>query len=214
MRPFPNELGVQYTEHMGKVNENPEKGGATTRLKPLGGRLRSLRTARHLTLEQLSGMASVSKAMLSQIEQDKVNPTVAVMLKIATALELSISDLVDSPHRSNIVRIIPASDDRYTFRTDHNCTIRTLSPLNMEKNIEFYRMTLEQGAALDSEPHFPGTEEFVYVNKGRARVVTGEQQADLTRGDSIHYRADVPHAIRNVGRGRVEAYMIVHYRRG
>ena len=197
---------------MGKVNENPKKRAA--RLKPLGGRLRALRTARRLTLEQLSSMAGVSKAMLSQIEQDKVNPTVAVMLKIAGALELSISDLVDAPNRSNIIRIIPSSDKRYTFLAEPDCTIRTLSPMNMEKNIEFYRVTLEQGAELASESHFPGTEEFLYVNRGRVRVATGEQEGEIGRGDSIHYRADVPHRIANIGRGRTEAYMIVHYRRG
>ncbi len=197
---------------MGKVNENitPDAGG---RHSPFGGRLRALRTARRLTLEQLSGMAGVSKAMLSQIEQDKVNPTVAVMLKIAAALETGISDLVGAQTRSNIVRIIPASDDRYTFRADPHCSIRTLSPMNMEKNIEFYRVTLEQGAKLDSESHFPGTEEILFVNKGRVTVASGDQEAEIRKGDSIHYRADVPHVIANTGKGRVEAYMIVHYRK-
>ena len=198
---------------MDKAEGNASSGRKRSRTKPLGGRLRALRTARRLTLEQLSAMAGVSKAMLSQIEQDKVNPTVAVMLKIATALELSISDLVDAPNRSNIIRIIPSSDERYTFPTGPDCTIRTLSPLNMEKNIEFYRLTLEHGASLESEPHYPGTEEFLFVSKGRLRVQTGAQHAEVGRGDSIHYRADVPHCIANIGRGRVEAYMIAHYRR-
>lgn len=194
---------------MDKVNENPE----AARRGPFGGRLRAVRTARHLTLEQLSGMAGVSKAMLSQIEQDKVNPTVAVMLKIAEALELSIGDLVDTPNRGNIVRIIPASDGRYTFRADPNCTIRTLSPMNMEKNIEFYRVTLNQHAELAAEAHFPGTEEFLYIDKGRVTVASGGESAEIGKGDSIHYRADVSHVIANTGRGKVEAYMIVHYRK-
>ena len=197
---------------MAKVNENPAGGPGRGHHSPFGGRLRALRTARRLTLDELSHMAGVSKAMLSQIEQDKVNPTVAVMLKIATALEVSIGDFVDAPARSNIVRIIPASDERYTFLAEPKCTIRTLSPMNMEKNIEFYRVTLEQGAELSSEPHFPGTEEFLYIDKGRVTVATGEQKAEIRKGDSIHYRADVPHTITNIGRGRVEAYMIVHYR--
>ena len=197
---------------MGKDPSKPDERRRPAKIKPFGGRLRALRTSRSLTLEQLSAAAGVSKAMLSQIEQDKVNPTVAVMLKIATALDLSISDLVDAPHRSNIMRIVPASDDRYTFRADPACTIRTLSPLNMEKNIEFYRITLEHGAAMASESHFPGTEEFLFVSKGRLRVITGEEQAEIGRGDSVHYRADVPHSIENIGRGRVEAYMIAHYR--
>jgi len=197
---------------MGKVNKNLARGPRRPNHNRFGGRLRALRTARRLTLEQLSGMAGVSKAMLSQIEQDKVNPTVAVMLKIATALQLRISDLVDAQTRSNIVRVIPASDERYTFLADPKCTIRTLSPLDLEKDIEFYRITLEQGARLASEAHFPGTEEFLYLNKGRVRVASGEQEAELGKGDSIRYRADVPHAIANIGRGRVEAYMIARYR--
>ncbi|MFW6163047.1 MAG: helix-turn-helix domain-containing protein [Planctomycetota bacterium] len=197
---------------MGKDGGKSSGERAADQPQPFGGRLRTLRTSRNLTLEQLSTMAGVSKAMLSQIEQNKVNPTVAVMLKIATALELSIGDLVDAPERSNIIRIIPASDDRYTFRADPSCSIRTLSPLNLEKNIEFYRVSLEHRAELDSEPHFPGTEEFLFLNKGRLRVTTGGQATDLGRGDAIHYRADVPHSIANVGRGRAEAYMIVHYR--
>jgi len=198
---------------MGKVNENRRKAPRRAHPSPFGGRLRAARTARHLTLGQLSELAGVSKAMLSQIEQDKVNPTVAVMLKIAGALQVRIDELIDSPSRSNIVRIIPSSDERYTFLADPKCTIRTLSPLNLEKNIEFYKVTLEQGAELASEPHFPGTEEFLYVDRGKVRVTTGPQEAEVGRGDSIHYRADVAHRITNVGKSRVEAYMIARYRR-
>lgn len=197
---------------MGKVNKNPKKRPARHHPSPFGGRLRAARAARRLTLEQLSQLAGVSKAMLSQIEQDKVNPTVAVMLKIAAALQVSMDELIDIPTRSNVIRIIPASEERYTFLAEPDCTIRTLSPLNLEKNIEFYRVTLERGAELASEPHFPGTEEFLYVNRGRVRVATGQQETGLGRGDAIHYRADVPHCIANTGRTRVEAYMIVHYR--
>jgi len=197
---------------MGKVNKNRKNRPGAHQPSPFGGRLRAARLARHLTLEQLSDLAGVSKAMLSQIEQNKVNPTVAVMLKIAAALQVSMDELIDVPTRSNIIRIIPASEERYTYLAEPDCTIRTLSPLNLEKNIEFYRITLGRGAELSSEPHFPGTEEFLYVNRGRVRVSTGQQEAELGRGDAIHYRADVPHAIANIGRTAVEAYMIVHYR--
>lgn len=177
-----------------------------------GARLRAMRNARDLTLEQLSRMAGVSKAMLSQIEQGKVNPTVAVMLRIAGALQSEIGDLVGAGARQAIFRIIRATDGQYTFRADSDCAIRTLSPLDLEKNIEFYRVTLGAGAELASEAHFPGTEEFVHVTKGRLTVECGDQSADVGKGDSIHYRADVPHVLRNAGKGRTEMYMIVRYR--
>ena len=197
---------------MVKVNKHSEKKSSSRNVARHGGRLKALRSARGLTLEQLSRMAGVSKAMLSQIEQDKVNPTVAVMLKIAAALQLNISDLIDSPAAENIFRIIPASDERYTFRSDPLCTIRTLSPLSLEKSIEFYHLKLEAGGELRSEPHFPGTEEFLHLTRGRLEITSGDQTAEIKKGDLIHYRVDIPHRLRNTGKGPAEAYMIVRYR--
>lgn len=178
----------------------------------LGSQLRSQRAARSLTLDELSQLAGVSKAMLSQIEQNKVNPTVAIMLKIADALNVGIGELIDVSAQRNILRVIPADDKHYTFRGDNLCTIRTLSPLSLEKSIEFYRVILEVGGELRSEPHFTGTEEFLYLAKGRLSVTSGQETIKTAKGDSIHYRADVPHCLQNIGKSRVEAYLIVRYR--
>ncbi len=197
---------------MRKENKNPKKPPAPARPAHIGQRLRKLRSARRLTLEQLSRMAGVSPAMLSQIEQQKVNPTVAVMLKIADALQLAVAELIDAPAQRNIFRVISAADKHYTFRSDPLCTIRTLSPLSLEKSIEFYRLTLAPRGELASEPHFPGTEEFLHVARGRLAVASGGQTMELGKGDSIHYRGDVPHALRNVGKGQTEVYLIVRYR--
>ncbi len=174
---------------MAKQSKKRKKSRPRPARLHLGERLRKLRAARGLTLQQLSGLAGVSKAMLSQIEQEKVNPTVAVIL-----------------------RVIPAADVHYTFRSDPLCSIRTLSPLTLEKDIEFYRLTLASGGELASEPHFPGAEEFLHLTRGRLAVTSGRQTVQLACGDSIHYRGDVPHALRNTGRGQAEAYLIVRYR--
>jgi transcriptional regulator with XRE-family HTH domain len=177
----------------------------------LGSQLRTYRSARGLTLEQLSQAAGVSIAMLSQIEQGKINPTVAIMLKISDALDVGVAELIDDSAPRNILRLIPANDEHYTFRKDNLCEIRTLSPLNLEKNIEFYRLLLEVKGELNSESHFLGTEEFLYAAKGRFAVTSGGESASLSRGDSIHYRADIPHSIQNVGKGQAEAFLIVRY---
>ena len=177
-----------------------------------GRNLKSLRTAQKLTLDQLSGLPGFSKAMLSQIEQDKVNPTVAVMLRIATALQVTIGDLLDIPEPHCIIKVIREDDDSYTFRSDKTCYFRTLSPLSLEKNIEFYHLKLEPGGELTSEPHFPGTEEILYLSRGCLRLTSGDQEAHLHKGDSIHYRADVPHALKNTGRGTCELFIVVRYR--
>ena len=154
----------------------------------------------------------MSKAMLSQIEQNKVNPTVAVMLKIAGAMGVLLTDLVDAGGAPSVMKIIPNADESYTFRSDAACNIRTLSPLNLEKAIEFYRISFEAGGQLLSEAHYPGTEEILHLSKGKLELVVGGETTLLAKGDSVHYRADLPHCLRNAGRGHAEAYMIVRYR--
>jgi len=182
---------------------------ATTKLAK---KLKAQRTAKRLSLEQLAKTSGVSKAMLSQIEQNKVNPTVAVMLKITDALQVNLSEIVENTKRSHILRVIPAEDQHYTYRADKFCTIRTTSPISLEKNIEIYRVTLEAQGELVSEPHYPGTEEFLHLNQGKLSVISGDETINLAKGDSIHYRADVNHVLKNIGKGRVEAYLVVWYK--
>ncbi|MCF7853555.1 MAG: XRE family transcriptional regulator [Candidatus Pacebacteria bacterium] len=193
------------------IQYNKRQRKSTTAAGSLGARLRVARAQHKLTLEELSTMAGVSKAMLSQIEQDKVNPTVAVILKVAKALNVGIADLVDAPQPHSIQQVIRAGDERYTFPAEDGCRIRTLTPLSLEKSLEFYRITFEPGSSLESDPHFPGTEEFLHMAKGKLEVQSEDQCEKLSVGDSIHYRADVDHTLRNVGRGTAEAYLIVRY---
>jgi transcriptional regulator with XRE-family HTH domain len=178
----------------------------------LSRQLKALRKAKGLTLDQLAKSSGVSKAMLSQIEQSKVNPTVAIMLKIADALQFSLADLIEKPKRKSFLRNIPADDKHYTYQASKSCVIRTLSPLRLEKNIEFYWITLEGGCKLASEPHYPGTEEFLHLARGKLAVTSDQESTALNKGDSIHYRADVPHVLKNTGKSRVEAYLVVWYK--
>ena len=178
----------------------------------LGGKLKSYRASKKMTLEQLSKLAGVSKAMLSQIEKNKVNPTVAIMLKITDVLGVEIGDILDQPSKNSILKVIPHTDKHYTFSKDKYCTIRTLTPLSQEKSIEFYKVTIEAGGKLRSEPHFAGTEEFVHVAKGKISLISGNNSRKLAKGDSIHYRADLIHTMENLRKSQAEIYLVVRYK--
>jgi len=90
--------------------------------------------------------------------------------------------------------------------------IRTLSPLHLEKDVELYEIQLQAGGALRSAPHFAGTREFLTVQKGQVRVESAADRDRLSAGDSATYRADVPHAIVNAGRGETVVFLAVIYR--
>lgn len=178
----------------------------------LGARVKNLRTARGWSLEALASASGVSRSMLSQIEREEANPTLAVTLRIAQTFGMSLGDLLEMPGAASSVSVIRADDHAYHYRSDKACRIRTLSPLNLEKDVEFYEVQLQAGGALRSAPHFEGTREFLTVQKGQVRIESADDIETLNPGDSASYRADVPHAIVNTGKGEAVVFLVDIYR--
>jgi transcriptional regulator with XRE-family HTH domain len=178
----------------------------------LGGRVKDLRKLRGWSLDALANASGVSRSMLSDIEREQANPTLAVTLRIAQAFGMSLGELIEMPSASSAVTVIRADDHAYDYRSDKFSRIRTLSPLNLEKDVEFYEVQLQPGGALRSAPHFEGTREFLAVQKGQVRVESADDSETLHPGDSASYRADVPHAIVNTGKGEAILFLVDIYR--
>lgn len=179
----------------------------------LGRRVKKLRTDRGWSLEELATVSGVSRSMLSEVEREKANPTLTVTFRIARAFGLTLQELIESAETSaSKIQVIRASDRAQVYRSDKQCEIRTLSPLNLEKDVEFYELTLRPGGALRSQPHFEGTREFLTVEEGSVRIESGTDTDELGKGDSGTYRADVPHAILNTGKAAALVFLVVIYR--
>lgn len=174
--------------------------------------MKNLRAARGWSLEALATASGVSRSMLSQIEREQANPTLAVTLRIARAFGLTLGELLELPGAASSVTVIRADDHAYHYRSDKDCRIRTLSPLNLEKDVEFYEVRLQPGGALRSSPHFEGTREFLTLQKGRLRIESAGDAEELNAGDSASYRADVPHALVNTGKSEAVVFLNVIYR--
>lgn len=177
----------------------------------LGERLRQLRAGRGWSLEALAAASGVSRSMLSEIEREQANPTLAVTLRIAQAFGMSLDDLIDSPGATAAVTVIRKNDRAFHYRSDGNCRIRTLSPLHLEKDVEFYEVALGRGGALRSAAHYAGTREFVTVVKGQLEIEVAGERDLLHAGDSATYRADAPHDLCNAGRGEALVFLVVIY---
>lgn len=189
-----------------------ERRAAEAINRHFGGRVKALRAARGWSLEQLANASGVSRSMLSEIEREKANPTLAVTMRIAQAFNLGLAELLEMPGASSAVGVIRADDRAFHYRSDEHCQIRTLSPLKLEKDVEFYEIRLKPGGALRSSPHFEGTREFLTVTRGRVRCESDGDAETLGPGDSASYRADVAHAIVNTGPSEAVVYLVVIYR--
>ena len=197
----------------GKANRTRAQQGDSAETAPhFARRVKQLRVERGWSLEALERASGVSRSMLSQIERARANPTLAVTFRIARAFGMPIGELVETPGATSSISVIRADDHAYHYRSDKNCVIRTLSPLHLEKDVEFYEVQLKEGGALRSAAHFEGTREFLTVQKGRVRVESAHDHEELNVSDSVSYRADVPHAIINIGKGTAVVFLVDIYR--
>jgi transcriptional regulator with XRE-family HTH domain len=163
----------------------------------LAARVRELRRERHWSLERLSRACGVSRSMLSSIERREANPTLGVTSAIAQAFGLSIGELVDEPGATPPMHVVRHDDATQVLQDSHGIRVRALTPVRFEEDLELYEVRLQIDAALRSEPHFPGTREVVTVTSGQVEVSIGGERVTLDVGDSVSYRADIPHAIVN-----------------
>ena|SRR5690554_244077 len=179
----------------------------------IGKNIQRIRTSRKLTLNVLSERSGVSKAMLSQIESDKVNPTVATVWKIAKGLNVELNDLlegIDEPTR--VFSLNPATNDgtKLEKRKD-GITIKILSPLSSVEELEMYLLTFEPNTILASEPHIGGSQEYLTVVKGSLTVTVGENTASLKAGDFLMYHCDIEHTIANTSSKEAVVHMVVRF---
>ena len=186
------------------INNAPPEVGAT---------LQRLRLARGLTLEDLSRIAGVSKSMLSQIEREKANPTIAITWRLANALGVAIGELLDSDTRDvEAIRVLEAHETPTLPGTHAGYTLRILGPMELAGKYEWYELTLAPGGELASQAHDPGTNEHLTVLHGTLEVDVGGTVRKVKTGGTARYPADQNHVLRNAGKAEAKALLVVVHR--
>ncbi len=176
----------------------------------LGANLRRIRTRRGLSLERLSAESGVSRAMLSQIELGHSTPTINILWKISTALEVPFSALIAARVQDG-VSVLRAEQAKVLTSRDGRFSSRALFPFDGPRRVEFYELRLAGGAAEEAEPHAPGTIENLVVSAGSVEIQVESERSALGPGDSILFHADVPHAYRNPGADEAVMYLVMTY---
>lgn len=178
----------------------------------IGAHIQKIRKKSNMTLSTLALKSGVSAATLSQIEADKVNPTIATLWKIADGLEVDIHSLLSGMERHRRMFDVSRKDEITRLDAEEDGVhIRVLSPLEMAGDLELYTLTFKPGQKLPSEPHPPKTEEYVSIVKGKVRIIAGEKQTELSADDFIRYHADVEHTIENIGGVIAVVNMVVRF---
>ena len=173
--------------------------------------LKRLRAEKGLSLDAVAKLSGVSKSMLGQIERGEVNPTISTVWRIANGLKVSFTSLVTGPQDDSefVARsdVEPLIEDRGKIRN------YPVFPFDAERGFEMYAVEIDPGGYLQADPHTPGSQEFLTLHAGRLAVRVAEEEHVLERGDSIRFKADVPHSYHNPGTEMASVGMVIHYPR-
>ncbi|MDB5360034.1 MAG: transcriptional regulator, family [Rhodospirillales bacterium] len=176
----------------------------------VGRNLRRLRTRQGHSLERLAKLSGVSRGMLGQIELGRSAPTIGLLWKIATALDVTFATLTASDAgggtavlRRDKAKILASSGGQFTSRA--------LFPFDGERRVEFYELRIAPGYEEAADAHAPGTIENLAVSAGRLELYDGEETHLLEAGDSILFEAGRPHRYRNPGTQETVAYLVMTY---
>ena len=183
---------------------------ATDLAPVVGTNLRRLRVKRALSLEKLSRLSGVSRAMLGQIELGQSAPTINVLWKISTALGVPFSGLIGQRQTGGVVLL--RGDSAKTLSShDGTFSSRALFPFDEPRRVEFYELRMAPGGEERADAHAPGTTENLVVSRGALELEVEGARHRLEQGDAIVFEADVPHAYRNVGAGEALMYLVMTY---
>jgi transcriptional regulator with XRE-family HTH domain len=188
-----------------------ETAPTPTDLAPVvGANLRRLRVKRALSLEKLSRLSGVSRAMLGQIELGQSAPTINVLWKISTALGVPFSGLIGQRQAGGVV-VLRGENAKTLTSHDGSFRSRALFPFDEPRRVEFYELRLRGRGEEHADAHAPGTVENLVVSKGAVEIeVEGTRQV-LAQGDAIVFEADAPHVYRNSGDEEAVLYLVMTY---
>lgn len=166
----------------------------------VGSRVKALRESNGWSLRDLAGRCGVSAPMLSQVERGETSPTLAVATKIASGLDLTLSQLLRLDEGGHVV-VVRRTQRRKVSRDGHR--FEELTPPLPGQRADITLHTLKAGArtATPGDPpmHEPGSRETAVVQAGELALVIDAERYALKAGDAVTFDADLPHHFENPG---------------
>jgi transcriptional regulator with XRE-family HTH domain len=175
----------------------------------VGRRVRDARSARGWTLDHLADVSSVSRRMIVNVENGTSNASIATLLRLATALNISLADLVTGPPPDQQVVVSTRAGRAPLWRGAAGGSATLVASADTPDMLELWDWTLEPGESYASEPHRAGTRELLHVISGQLTLTVGGDVRRLRAGDAASLVADVSHEYANEGHRTVRFTMTV-----
>lgn len=162
----------------------------------VGARLRQLRRAKGLSQRDLAAQSGVTNAMISLIENNRTNPSVAILKRILDGIPISMSDFFALEHEPR--RQVFFQADELKEIADGRISYLQVGAGTSGEQLQILRERYRPGADTGKSMLRHDSEEGGIVIKGRLEVTVGQQKRVLGPGDAYYFDSRIAHRFRNV----------------
>ena len=172
----------------------------------LADNIKAIREARGLSQQQIAKAADIPRATWTHLESGGANPTLGVLVKVASALQVRLDELLAPPRQP--ARHLKASE--LPTRTKGDVAIRKLLPEPLP-GLDIERMVLPPKARMAGVPHTPGTREYLTCERGSVELAVSGELYRLEEGDVVTFRGDQRHGYHNPSNQTSIAYSVIAF---
>jgi len=192
----------------GRDKQKMLEAGALALTGQLGSTVQRLRKAYNLSLSELSAQSGVAKSIISQIERNETNPTLATVWRLAHALDVSIERVLQTAQDEPFIEKTSRADTPILTSDDGKCQLAIIGWIKTVEWLQCYEFSAEPGGVLESEAHQRGSVESLSVREGELTVEVSDAVETVRTGETLRYRCDRRHVIRNLGSAPARATMV------
>lgn len=173
----------------------------------VGWTIRELRKSKSLSLKQLAEGAGVSASLVSQIENNRVDPSLSTLRKIALTMGVPVFALISesSPEDASLV----PKEKRRRVSFPRGGPEYEIIHSELTKKMGIMIGTLQPGGMTSEEPLAHDGEECLVILKGGLRVEFQQSQRELKKGDSLYFDSSAPHRLVNHHKRACRFYLII-----
>ena len=191
-----------------RTGERTGEDGAHVITGQLGKTIQRLRKAYNLSLSELSEQSGVAKSIISQIERNETNPTLATVWRLSQALDMTVERVLGAGEDAPFVEKLTRADTPLLVSEDGLCRLSIIGWLKTVEWLQYYDFHAAPGGELDSEGHQIGSIESLSVLSGSLVVTVAGAVESVRAGETLRYRCDRRHTIRNDGPEPAHALMV------
>ena len=176
--------------------------------------VRDLRSRRGLTLDMLSERTGLSKGHLSRFERGEKFLSVAALLRVANALEVSVSAMLGDSVAADALHVVRAADRKFRSapQKDGGYSFSTLSRSGDDTVSTSFLVEYPSRARRSSTSYHAGEEHF-FVLKGRVEIDLPGRTVVLEEGDYLQFPGYLKHSVKGLAtRSQVLVVVVNHER--